>query len=109
MMHLVTLYFPNLTLLICGNAYCRSAFRSAINEDNEMVQESDVFYFGMRIMKCFKRVMCVLFWNEDNEMFQESDVLFWNEDNEMFQESDVFYFGMRIMKCFQRVMCFILE
>ena len=54
-----------------------------------MVQESDVFYFGMRIMKCFKRVMCVLFWNEDNEMFQESDVLFWNEDNEMFQETDV--------------------
>src|SRR6218665_2210845 len=35
MMHLLTLYFPNLTLLICGNAYCRSAFLSAINEDND--------------------------------------------------------------------------
>ena|SRR6218665_1788968 len=33
----LTLYFPNLALLSCGNAYCRSAFLSAINEDNDEV------------------------------------------------------------------------
>jgi len=39
-MYNLTLYFLTVLLSSCGNAYCRSAFLSAINEDNDDLSQT---------------------------------------------------------------------